>query len=323
MTRALEDGYADAARRRAAASPGPPGALPGPPPGRATEQVRRRRARLTVAAVLLLVGLILAMAAARTHRDAPAATRTRLALVEDVQRRTAAVDRLARTAQALAAETARLRASGLTSSAGAAAGRRLARLQLDVGAVALAGPGLEVTLDDARPATPAPLGGGGGGTPSDIEAGRIIDRDLQQVVNALWAAGAEAIAVNGQRITALSSIREAGDAILVDLRPLSPPYRVVALGDPDALPAGFAASPTAGQFRTYAQAYGLGFAVRAATRAEVPAATGLLLHAAQAPPPTQAPPSTPSTSSTPAGSTRSPGPSGSTARPSAPPKGAP
>ena len=53
----------------------------------------------------------------------------------------------------------------------------------------------------------------------------MLDRDLQVIVNGLWAAGAEAIAVNGQRLTACSAIRSAGEAILVDFRPLSAAVR--------------------------------------------------------------------------------------------------
>ncbi len=56
--------------------------------------------------------------------------------------------------------------------------------------------------------------------------GRVRDVDVQTVVNGLWAAGAEGIAVNGQRLTSLSTIRHAGDAIVVDLRQLARPYTI-------------------------------------------------------------------------------------------------
>jgi uncharacterized protein YlxW (UPF0749 family) len=72
-----------------------------------------------------------------------------------------------------------------------------------------------------------------------VPEGRVRDADLQDVVNGLWAAGAEAVAVDGQRLTALSAIRSAGESVLVDLRPLSPPYTVEAVGDPAALEVGF------------------------------------------------------------------------------------
>src|SRR4029453_5737827 len=62
----------------------------------------------------------------------------------------------------------------------------------------------------------------------------VKDSDLQLACNALWSEGAEAIAVNGQRLTATSTIRQAGEAILVDFRPVTTPYEVVAIG-PDTL----------------------------------------------------------------------------------------
>ena len=71
------------------------------------------------------------------------------------------------------------------------------------------------------------------GAATDI--GRVRDRDLQRVINGLWESGAEAISINGQRLTALSAIRAAGDAILVDNRPLVPPYTVLAVGDGERL----------------------------------------------------------------------------------------
>ncbi len=69
-----------------------------------------------------------------------------------------------------------------------------------------------------------------------------MDRDLQILVNGLWSAGAEAISINGQRLTALSAIREASEAITVNFRSLTRPYTVTAIGDPDQLAARFVES---------------------------------------------------------------------------------
>lgn len=96
------------------------------------------------------------------------------------------------------------------------------------GPVALSGPGLLLTLDDSAPLPPAP------GEEEGV-VNRVSDHDLQIAVNCLWAGGAEAIAINGTRLTATSAIRTAGSAILVDFQPLSPPYTISALGDPQAL----------------------------------------------------------------------------------------
>ena len=71
------------------------------------------------------------------------------------------------------------------------------------------------------------------GRVSGGDVSRVLDVDLQSVVNGLWAGGAEAVAVNGQRLTALTTIRAAGSAILVDFRPVTSPYEVSAIGPDD------------------------------------------------------------------------------------------
>ena len=85
----------------------------------------------------------------------------------------------------------------------------------------VSGPGITVTLTDRS--------GPGKGT------GAVRDQDVAMVVNALWAAGAEAISVNGQRIGPDTFVRTAGSAILVNVTPVSSPYEVAAIGDSNAL----------------------------------------------------------------------------------------
>ena len=85
----------------------------------------------------------------------------------------------------------------------------------------------------------------------------MLDRDLQIIVNGLWAAGAEAIAINGERLTTLSAIRSAGQAILVDFRPLVPPYVVEAIGDPAHLQAGFATDMAGAYVQSLRDNYGI------------------------------------------------------------------
>ncbi len=83
----------------------------------------------------------------------------------------------------------------------------------------------------------------------------MTSQDLQLVTNGLWQAGAEAIAINGQRLTARSAIRFAGEAILVDFRPLARPYVVNAIGDPAGLRARFVASSTGSYFAALSANY--------------------------------------------------------------------
>ena len=100
----------------------------------------------------------------------------------------------------------------------------LQQLRLAAGDVPVVGPGVVIVVDDA------PIS-------RDDKLNRVLDRDLQFLVNGLWKAGAEAVAINGHRLSALTAIRSAGDAITVDYRSLTRPYRIEAIGDPRSLAA--------------------------------------------------------------------------------------
>lgn len=165
---------------------------------------------------ILLIGVIIAVAVTSTRAsdDQRQATRTALAdritaVTALVAERQAAVDAQAATVDALRAEVLGERAAEVQTATDA--------LAADAGAVELRGPGLTVTIDDAP----------------DAEAGslnQVLDRDLQDIVNALWQMGASGIAVNDQRLTGTSAIRGAGEAILVNYQPLTRPYVVSAVG---------------------------------------------------------------------------------------------
>jgi uncharacterized protein YlxW (UPF0749 family) len=136
------------------------------------------------------------------------------------------------------------RSQALSASAGGQlALAELARQEAGAATEPVSGPGLHVVLGNAVPsADDDPVTGR---TPATDQVTQVLDRDLQQLVNALWAAGAEAISIDGQRLGPTTTIRQAGGAILVDLRPVSSPYDVQAIGDPDALQNGFINSPEA------------------------------------------------------------------------------
>ena len=104
---------------------------------------------------------------------------------------------------------------------------------------------------------------------------QVLSRDLQIVTNGLWQAGAEAIAINGRRLTSRSSIRFAGEAILVDYRPLSPPYVVSAIGDPDALRTGFAANDGGAYLAALENNYGVRGSIEPSDEIRLPAAVSL------------------------------------------------
>lgn len=144
---------------------------------------------------------------------------------------------------------------------------RVARLRAAAGYDAARGRGVEVELADA---------------PGQTQAGRVIDRDLQVVVNSLWQAGATAIAINDRRLTATSAIRSAGDAILVNYRPLVPPYRVRAISpDNDALAGAFRDSLAGLMLEDLEARYGIVWDVRTLGRITIPAATDSSLGGVQ------------------------------------------
>ncbi|MGW5417585.1 DUF881 domain-containing protein, partial [Actinomadura geliboluensis] len=120
------------------------------------------------------------------------------------------------------------------------------------------------------PDTGRPRRAGARRPPAD--AGRVYDQDLQVLVNGLWAAGAAAIGVNGRRLAPTTAIRTAGEAILVDYRPLTGPYEVTALGDPDRLRDAFAGSAADRRLAALHTRFGIRYGVRGTAAARLPAA---------------------------------------------------
>jgi uncharacterized protein YlxW (UPF0749 family) len=102
----------------------------------------------------------------------------------------------------------------------------------------------------------------------------LTDTDVRAVVNQLWSSGAEAIAVDDVRLTPTSAIRFAGQAVLVDFRPVSAPYTISAIGPADALNTDLTTSPIADRLRTLSSAYGFVFSVSQSSAVRLPASTG-------------------------------------------------
>ena len=249
----------------------PPGPSPAPAGGGgAGREGRVGRASRLLAATLIL-GMLGAVAVVQVRRGAPVAERQRDALIAQIRRRTGETDSLQRQAAALQRQTESLRRSALArSDAGQDARRELDRAADQAAAAPVSGTAAVVTVDDAH-------GAHGATAPQE---GRIYDQDLQRLVNGLWAAGATAVAVNGQRMTATTAIRSAGDAILVDYRPLQPPYAVTALGD-DGLGRAFAGSATGRAFRSLEATFGIRFDIRQEDDVRLPAAPAQRLRYAQ------------------------------------------
>jgi uncharacterized protein YlxW (UPF0749 family) len=104
---------------------------------------------------------------------------------------------------------------------------QIKQLQMRAGLTSVNGPGIRLVMTD-NPTAAAQAAG-------SFLPGMVHDFDLLQVVNDLRAAGAEAISVNGRRITGYSPIRCVGPVIHINWEPAAPPFRVEATGDPDTL----------------------------------------------------------------------------------------
>ena len=223
----------------------------------------------------LAIGMLLGVSAADARAHLPTAERERAELAERVQQRTAAVEDLAQRAAQARQQVTEARAQALAFSAdGRRVSQQLTRLELAVGATPVSGPGLRIELDDAP--TTAETSGQLGDPRAPIDAeGRVTDRDVQQVVNGLWAAGAEAVAVDGVRLSARTAIRAAGEAILVDFRPIIPPYVIDAIGDPEQLPNRFAGSPGGSYLAALQANWGIRGSILVVDELHLPAASTL------------------------------------------------
>lgn len=223
------------------------------------------RHALVVAGALLVLGALLTATVIQVREGAPEAERTRAALTDRVLSATSATNELAAQTQALQAEVTDLRDQALQGTESDRALRdQVTTAATTVGLTPVVGPGVQVVLDDGPPQP-------GDGAGPDLA--RVLDQDVQLAVNGLYGAGAEAVAINGRRLTSLTAVRGAGEAILVGYRPVSPPYVITALGDPVGLSARFAEGAAAGQLEDLSSVYGITFDITSEDALELPGAS--------------------------------------------------
>lgn len=250
----LDPGYAAAAARRSG-----------------ERQVGRGRVLTWVwqALAALLVATVFAAAVAQARLVAPGVSAAQRVLAGSVRSEEALTSELTARRNALTAQRDDVQRRALADDA---AGRRLLanldRLSLAAASTPVTGPGLSVTVTDP----------GLGPNLSDVSKQRvagsrqiILDRDLQLVVNSLWASGAEAISVGGVRIGPNVTMRQAGGAILVDNNPISSPYTVLAVGPPHAMQDVFDSSSGLRRLRLLEASYGVGVGVSAREALTLPA----------------------------------------------------
>lgn len=222
-----------------------------------------QRPGLTALVALAAFGLLVAVAGVQTSRGAAATAADHAALVRQINARQAHLSaeqaRLAR----LHGDVRELQQRQLAATSdGRALRTRLTELGTIIGARAVSGPGVKVVVNDS---------------PSGVQ---VQDQDLQLLVNGLWQVGAEAIAINGQRVTALTSIRTAGEAITVNYRYLNSPYVVRAIGNTSEMPANLLDTAGGQRFLALQSGYGVRFTIDTEDSMTLPAARHLRLRAA-------------------------------------------
>ena len=257
----LDQDYAYVSRSRSGSGPESRGKRSAP---------SRKRPALTAFLILALFGLLVVTAAVQTSRNAVAAQDSRKELIDQIRSRSADVEAKRERILDIRRDVQSLETRFFVSTTeGRAVSDRLDRLGTTTGSLPVEGPGVVVVVDDAPDATSAKQ--------------EVLDKDLQKLVNALWESGAEAISINGQRLTNLSAIRHAGAAITVNYRSLARPYVVSAIGDQNSIPARFVETEHGAEWLDLQAAFGLQFDMTSKEFLTLPAASRLdLRHARSA-----------------------------------------
>jgi len=206
--RSMDEDYAHVAQKRAVAGEARPRAV---------------RPHWSSFLAIAALGVMAAVVAVQTDREAPANELSRAALTQQIDTRSDDV----RALQADVARLTRFNASVASNSTRTQADlgdaeTRVRRAERTTGFSAVHGPGVRITVDNR---------------PGDEVDGEVLDEDLATLVDGLFEAGAEAVAINDQRINALGGIRNTNRAVHVNGRPVNAPYTVSAIGDPRTLQA--------------------------------------------------------------------------------------
>jgi uncharacterized protein YlxW (UPF0749 family) len=250
--------------------------------GNRTRDGRRGRRfwRALVPTIMLLAGVLFATSA-ETARGTDLRAGRRIELTQLIAEQERKVADTTRRVTALQVQVDGLEQQAGSKDARVGQTRRaMAPLESEVGLTPLRGPGVTVVLDDA------PRGVGGalpaGARPDDVI---VHQQDVQAVVNALWAGGADAMAVMGQRLITTGAVRCVGNTLLLYGRTYSPPFRITALGDPAHLRSALDRQPGVQLYLQAVSYFGLGYEVKDEREVTLPGYDGpLRLGYAQAVP---------------------------------------
>ncbi|EON24032.1 MULTISPECIES: DUF881 domain-containing protein [Nocardioides] len=251
--RSLDEDYAHVAARRAV-----------------TAEPQRPRSRVwSTALVVATFGALATIVTVQTSRDSEVQELSRAALIRQIESGRAEVGDLQAQIRTLTDETLALDDTNAELGAEAATlASRRQRLEVRTGYVPVRGPGVRINIDSA---------------PAAVPNDELRDEDLALLVNGLLTAGAEAIAVDGERIVALGGIRNTSRAIHINGRPLTSPYVVEAIGDPGTLQARLLESSAGLEWFTRVSTLGFSYVPQNVDELRLPAATLRPLRQAREP----------------------------------------
>jgi uncharacterized protein YlxW (UPF0749 family) len=221
--------------------------------------------------VLALAGLLMATSAA-TARGTDLRSDRRSDLADLIREQAAKAAAGTDAVQGLRSEIDRLTGSnGGDDSRVVAARAQADRLSAIAGLTPMVGPGITVTLDDSKRDPGAALPAGV--SPDDLV---VHQQDLQAVVNALWAGGAQGVQVMDQRLLSTSAVRCVGNTLILHGRVYSPPFTVTAVGDLARMRQSLQTAPALVTYRQWVDLVGLGYQVVDHATTTLPAYTGEL-----------------------------------------------
>jgi len=232
-------------------------------------RAHRRPWPVLVPLTALAAGLLFATSASTAQGTDLRADR-RLQLTELIARERVDVRGRERDAADLRATVDAIAADAAAENSRVGAAAAPPELELAAGLVPVAGPAVTVSLDDA------PRRDGRPELSDDPDDLVVHEQDVQAVVNALWAGGAEAMTLMGQRIVSTSAVRCVGNTVILHGQVYGPPFVVTAVGEPDAMRDALDSDPGVAFFRTFVDRFGLGYDVSGSRSLTLPAYDGPL-----------------------------------------------
>lgn len=236
----LDEGYAEATARREASGD--------------TSSTTARIAKSPALLVGLLgVGLLFTVAAMQVQKDAGTVSVERESLLQEVSVASDRTAQLERQISALEDQLVEIESRSIDSlQAGDELRQSMSAAQSVVGTAPVTGPGIVVEINDAEPGTVGV---------DECSPQVVVDLDLQIVLNGLWATGAEAVSLNGERITPLTAIRAVNEVVLVNSRPVAAPYQLSAIGNSQTFAGDFAGGSGGQWLRTIHNQCGIRFSI--------------------------------------------------------------